>query len=155
MPNHQKATQLNGPMVARIEKCAADTSPNGDGKITIYPPEARGLTALIAETTALREIADEAAYYFGAQECVDGECDHLDDPEDSEPCPVLDERYATADDVIRAQVFEEALNEIDGLLDGTPERDLNDCIRGAIQRGRDVVAELTSTVTRPYSGGAK
>lgn len=40
---------LNGPMVARLRQCAADTSPNWDGKITIYPPEARELVALIDE----------------------------------------------------------------------------------------------------------
>lgn len=39
--------RLNGPMVDRLRKCAADTSPNWDGKITIYPPEARELVALI------------------------------------------------------------------------------------------------------------
>jgi hypothetical protein len=39
--------RLNGPMVARLRKCAADTSPNWDGKTTIYPPEARELVALI------------------------------------------------------------------------------------------------------------
>ena len=42
-----EARRLNGPMVARLRKCAADTSANWDGKITIYPPEARELVALI------------------------------------------------------------------------------------------------------------
>ena len=39
--------QLNGPMLGRLRQCAADTSSNWDGKITIYPPEARELVALI------------------------------------------------------------------------------------------------------------
>jgi hypothetical protein len=39
--------RLNGPMVDRLRKCAADTDPNWAGRITIYPPEARELVALI------------------------------------------------------------------------------------------------------------
>jgi len=39
--------RLNVPMVARLRECAADTSANWDGKINIYPPEARELVALI------------------------------------------------------------------------------------------------------------
>jgi hypothetical protein len=39
--------RLNGPMVARLRACAADTSPNWDGAVTVYPPEARDLVALI------------------------------------------------------------------------------------------------------------
>ncbi len=42
--------RLNGPMVARLRRCAADTSSNWDGAITIYPPEARELVALIDDT---------------------------------------------------------------------------------------------------------
>lgn len=38
---------LNGPMVDRIRRCAADTSPNWDGQITLHPPEFRGLVDLI------------------------------------------------------------------------------------------------------------
>lgn len=43
----QQAQRLNVPMVARLRHCAADTSSNWDGTINIYPPEARGLVALI------------------------------------------------------------------------------------------------------------
>lgn len=39
--------RLNRPMVERLRQCAADTSPNWDGKVTVYPPEARELVALI------------------------------------------------------------------------------------------------------------
>jgi hypothetical protein len=39
--------RLNGPMVERLRKCAADTDPNWAGRITIYPPEARELVELI------------------------------------------------------------------------------------------------------------
>lgn len=39
--------RLNKPMVARLRACAADTSSNWDGQITIYPLEARDLVALI------------------------------------------------------------------------------------------------------------
>jgi hypothetical protein len=39
--------RLNKPMVARLRRCAADTSPSWDGAVTIYPPEARDLIALI------------------------------------------------------------------------------------------------------------
>lgn len=53
-----KPTRLNGPMVARLRKCAADTSPNWDGKILIYPPEARQLVGLIDERIAARLSAD-------------------------------------------------------------------------------------------------
>jgi hypothetical protein len=38
---------LNGPMVNRLRACAADTTPNWEGATTVYPPETRGLVALI------------------------------------------------------------------------------------------------------------
>lgn len=38
---------LNQPMVAKLRVCAADASPNWDGRVTIYPPEAAGLIAFI------------------------------------------------------------------------------------------------------------
>jgi hypothetical protein len=43
----EQVRRLNGPMLARLRKCAADTSPNYDGRVTIYPPEARELISLI------------------------------------------------------------------------------------------------------------
>lgn len=43
----ETARHLNEPMVARLRACAADTSPNWDGAITVYPPEAAGLVTLI------------------------------------------------------------------------------------------------------------
>lgn len=39
--------RLNGPMVERLRRCAADTSGNWGGQITVYPPEARQLVELI------------------------------------------------------------------------------------------------------------
>lgn len=50
--------RLNEPMVAKLRRCAADTSPNWDGKVTIYPPEARELVALI--DAAARDESTEA-----------------------------------------------------------------------------------------------
>jgi hypothetical protein len=47
----RQAQRLNVPMVNKLRRCAADTSSNWDGQITIYPPEARGLTALIDAAT--------------------------------------------------------------------------------------------------------
>jgi hypothetical protein len=44
------ARSLNEPMLNRLRQCAADASPNRDGQITIYPPEARHLVALIDAT---------------------------------------------------------------------------------------------------------
>lgn len=41
------ARHLNGPMVARLRRCAADASPNWEHAATVYPPDARGLVALI------------------------------------------------------------------------------------------------------------
>lgn len=52
-------TRLNGPMVARLRTCAADTSPNWDGRITIYPPEARELVNLIDLVRRADEHAEE------------------------------------------------------------------------------------------------
>lgn len=52
-PVSEQVRHLNGPMLARLRACAADTSPNWDGKVTIYPPEARDLVSLI--DAALRE----------------------------------------------------------------------------------------------------
>lgn len=43
----EQVRHLNRPMVNRLRACAADTSPNWDGAVTIYPPGARGLVALI------------------------------------------------------------------------------------------------------------
>lgn len=43
--------RLNEPMVAKLRRCAADTSSNWDGQVTIYPPEARELVALIDAAT--------------------------------------------------------------------------------------------------------
>lgn len=39
--------RLNQPMVEKLRACAADTSPNWDGRVVIYPPEAVGLVELI------------------------------------------------------------------------------------------------------------
>lgn len=50
----EAARRLNVPMVAKLRKCAADTSSNWDGKVTVYPPEARALVALI-DTAASKE----------------------------------------------------------------------------------------------------
>jgi len=46
-PSAELATHLNGPMVEKLRKCAADYSPDWSGKITVYPPEARQLVELI------------------------------------------------------------------------------------------------------------
>lgn len=50
---------LNQPMLNRLRKCAADTSPNWDGRITIYPNEARQLIALADAADALPDPAEE------------------------------------------------------------------------------------------------
>lgn len=42
-----KARRLNQPMVERLRRCAADTRPDWAGAVTVYPPETRGLVALI------------------------------------------------------------------------------------------------------------
>jgi hypothetical protein len=39
--------RINKPMLEKLRRCAADDSPNWDGRVTIYGPEARGLLALI------------------------------------------------------------------------------------------------------------
>lgn len=39
--------RLNRPMLTRLRDCAADTSPDWAGATTVYPPDARGLVALI------------------------------------------------------------------------------------------------------------
>lgn len=48
-----KVEHLNQPMLTRLRKCAADTSPNWDGAVTLYPPETRGLVALIDAALAV------------------------------------------------------------------------------------------------------
>lgn len=47
------AERLNGPMMQRLRACAADASPNWDGAVTVYPPAARGLVALVDSVLAL------------------------------------------------------------------------------------------------------
>lgn len=46
-PVSEQVSRLNEPMLVRLRKCAADTSASWDGRITIYPPEARALVLLI------------------------------------------------------------------------------------------------------------
>lgn len=46
------ADRLNAPLVERLRACAADTSPDWAGRITIYPGEARLLVALIDAAAA-------------------------------------------------------------------------------------------------------
>jgi hypothetical protein len=57
VPISENLRLLNGPMVERLRKCAADTSSNWDGKIKIYPPEARQLVFLIDESRELVDLA--------------------------------------------------------------------------------------------------
>jgi hypothetical protein len=104
---------------------------------------------LLDEVTKLRGIAAAAAYDTGVQECHDGDCEHLDDPEDGERCPVLDERYATADDVMRAQAQEETLDEILELLGDVPDHKLRAYIRSTIRDGKSKVDKLAGTETSP------
>lgn len=47
------AAPLNGPMLARLRQCAADTSGSWIGAMTVYPPEARGLVAFIDAVTSM------------------------------------------------------------------------------------------------------
>lgn len=42
-----RVATLNTAMLDRLRRCAADTSPNWEGSITIYPPEARELVDLV------------------------------------------------------------------------------------------------------------
>jgi hypothetical protein len=69
------ARRLNGPMVARLRACAADTSPNWDGAVTVYPPEARELVALIDDlvTDATPDDEDEVTLGPGDYGKVSGD----------------------------------------------------------------------------------
>ena len=49
----KKTPYLNGPMLARLRQCAADTSDSWIGAMTVYPPEARGLVAFIDAVTSM------------------------------------------------------------------------------------------------------
>lgn len=42
-----QARHLNGPLLTKLRRCAADTSQNWDGAVTVYPQETRGLVALV------------------------------------------------------------------------------------------------------------
>lgn len=42
-----KARRLNQPMMQQLRSCAADTSSNWEGAVTVYPPSTRDLVALI------------------------------------------------------------------------------------------------------------
>jgi hypothetical protein len=73
---------LNGPMLARLRQCAADTSANWNGKITVYPPEAQGLIALIDAVAGLVDCANlldpsERATVFRPAGCGWCGADHL------------------------------------------------------------------------------
>jgi hypothetical protein len=54
------------------------------------------LRAAIADLPQLLSIVDRARGFFGPIDCVEGGCDHVDGPEQ---CPLLELRYATADDL--------------------------------------------------------
>lgn len=54
------------------------------------------LRAALADLPQLLRIADQAQGFYGPIDCVEGCCDHVDGPEQ---CPLLEVRYATADDL--------------------------------------------------------
>lgn len=68
-----KRHRLNEPMVSRLRQCAADTSANWDGRITIYPTEARQLVDLIDAAAEAEPIAahgqdrEAAEYQWGVR----------------------------------------------------------------------------------------
>lgn len=55
------ALGLNGPLLARLRQCAADTSGSWIGAMTVYPPEARGLVAFIDAVAGLAQAEMDAA----------------------------------------------------------------------------------------------
>jgi hypothetical protein len=54
-----QARTLNKPMLDRLHGCAADTSDDWQGKIVLYPPEARELVALVDRLTAEPETSTD------------------------------------------------------------------------------------------------
>lgn len=54
------------------------------------------LRAALADLPQLLSIVDQARGFYGPLDCVEGCCDHVDGPEQ---CPLLEVRYATADDL--------------------------------------------------------
>ena len=84
MPDNNGPAPLNQPMLARLRQCAADTSDSWIGRVTVYPPEARPLVALldaVAGMVACANLLDpsERGTVLRAEGC--GFCggDHLAD----------------------------------------------------------------------------
>ncbi len=71
MPISDEIKPLNGPMVKRIQRCAADTSSDWAGKITIFPPEARQLAELVDDVESLRGVWLTALAYYRSGGDVD------------------------------------------------------------------------------------
>jgi hypothetical protein len=56
------------------------------------------LRAALGDLPGLLRIADLARYFSGPLDCAEGECEHIGE---AEQCPLLNVRYATADDLDR------------------------------------------------------
>jgi hypothetical protein len=56
------------------------------------------LRAALADLPRLLHIADQARGFYGPIDCVEGGCDHTDG---DQQCPLLEPRYATANDLER------------------------------------------------------
>ncbi len=65
------------------------------------------------EVVRLRAIGDAAEYRYGTGSCHLGECDHVEEdaPEDA-PCPLVETRYATAEDVVERDILREQVERL-------------------------------------------
>ena len=70
------------------------------------------LRGAIADLPALLRIADQARGFYGPIDCAEGGCEHTGD---GDQCPLLQVRYATADDLERLDDTTTVLTHIHAL----------------------------------------
>ncbi|MEU6206390.1 hypothetical protein ABZ814_22730 [Micromonospora musae] len=65
---------------------------------------AEEVAALKAELERMRAVVEAAKYEYGDMWCLDGECDHEISSDDA-PCPMVETRYATADEILAVKAL--------------------------------------------------
>lgn len=79
------------------------------------------------DVPALLSIAQAALYREGSEDCLQNECDHVEG--EGATCPMVDTRFATADDAVRADVLRSRIDDVRDLMArGISDADLREQI---------------------------
>jgi hypothetical protein len=93
------------------------------------------IRAALADLPQLLTIADRARGFYGPIDCAEGCCEHVDG---EEQCPLLEERYATADHLEQLDVAGDTLRRVHDLA----QRGLTAAPAEALQ-ALQAIADLT------------